>query len=440
MEYKLSFVNKEITPWSGFAIMKQMLEKMGLKEYLSKLYSVPKKGSNRGYESYDIIIGFMLSVWCGANKFLHTEQLRHDKGLSKIFGWKQAPGNDTYKRFFKKFDLSRSSRYSKDIFKWILSNVNVKRITLDCDSTVLTRYGLLQQGAMKGYNPKKPGRNSHHPLIAFVNDLRLVANFWLRSGDTHSANNFTSFLMDTIDNLSGKIIGLIRLDSGFFTKEVLSLLESQSLNYIVAARFYVPIQKAIALKQNWILLDEGIEICDTEYQAETWEEPRRLIIVRQKTSERPNAAGKQLSLFKDEEYFNKYRYSAFVTNMDLSSAEIWRLYKQRADSENRIKELKDDFGLDSFNVNDFYATEAALTTTMLAYNIMSIFRMVVLKSEIQNKLSTLRYTTFAIGAYFTKIKDQYVLNIALLKTKRKWYTGLWHAANSINIPFQFSNA
>jgi hypothetical protein len=56
----------------------------------------------------------------------------------------------------------------------------------------LTRYGE-QQGALKGYNPKKPGRNSHHPILAFVNDLKLVANFWLRSGDTSSANNFKAF-------------------------------------------------------------------------------------------------------------------------------------------------------------------------------------------------------------------------------------------------------
>jgi len=41
----------------------------------------------------------------------------------------------------------------------------------------------------------------------------------------------------------------------------------------------------------------------------------------------------------------------------------------RADCENRIKELKADFGLDSFNVDYFYATGAALGFAMLAYNL-----------------------------------------------------------------------
>ncbi|WP_370870927.1 transposase, partial [Hydrogenophaga sp.] len=46
----------------------------------------------------------------------------------------------------------------------------------------------------------------------------------------------------------------------------------------------------------------------------------------------------------------------------------------RANCENRIKELKYDFAADNFNMKDFWATEAALNTVMLAYNLMSLFR------------------------------------------------------------------
>ncbi len=45
--------------------------------------------------------------------------------------------------------------------------------TLDIDSSVFTRYGK-QEGAQKGYNPRKPGRPSHHPLLAFVADVNMV--------------------------------------------------------------------------------------------------------------------------------------------------------------------------------------------------------------------------------------------------------------------------
>ena len=440
MEYQISFTDQEITPWAGLGFLHQMMKKMNFREQISSCRALPKPGSNRGYQAIDIIEAFMVSIWCGANRFLHTEITRHDRALSKIFNWKRTPGNDTYKRFFRKFDIESSSHLSEHLFGWVFKNIKFDRFTLDCDSSILTRYGTQQEGAAKGYNPRKPGRESHHPLLAFVNDLKLVANFWLRSGDTHSNNNFAAFLEDTIKKLDGKKLGLVRLDSGFYSKSVMDLLESKKLDYLIAVKFYIPIQKMISLQQAWLPIDNGIEICDTEYQSPEWDQPRRMVVVRQRVKERPKAPGKTLSLFEGTQYYYRYRYTAYITNMNLPGAEIWRLYRQRADSENRIKELKEDFGFESFNLKAFYATEAALTVAMLAYNLMAIFRMFILKSEVQHKLATLRYKSFAIGAYFQKQKGNYLLKIALAKQRRKWFTGLWNTSNDVSIPFEFSNA
>ena len=52
---------------------------------------------------------------------------------------------------------------------------------------------------------------------------------------------------------------------------------------------------------------------------------------------------------------------------------------------------------------------------MIAYNLMSLFRMFILQEKTQKTLSTLRYRTFAIGAYFEKINNKLVLKIALNK-------------------------
>jgi hypothetical protein len=439
MKFDIKFTNKEITPWSGLGFLRNMMLKMGVRDQLSSFDFLPQPGSNRGYSPIDIIESFMVSIWCGANRFLHTEVTRHDKALIKIFGWKMAPGNDTFKRFFKKFTMGSSSELSYGLFGWLFNNIVFDNYTLDCDSSVNTRYGN-QEGALKGYNPKKPGRNSHHPIIAFVNDLKLVANFWLRSGNTHSANNFAAFLEDTLEKLKGKTIGLLRLDSGFYSKEVLSFIEGKKIDYIVAVRFYIPIQKMISLEQNWVVIDDGIEICDTKYQSPEWDAPRRLVVVRQKIDKRPKAPGRMLSLFEGMPQYYSYRYSAFITNMKLPAAEIWRLYRQRGDSENRIKELKEDFGFDSFNLKEFWGTEAAITIAIFAYNLMALFRLFVLKSDVQHKLSTLRYKIFAIGAFFQKSNGTYVLNIALAKQRRKWFTGLWNQSNHVDTPFIFSNA
>lgn len=218
MDYAISFTDKEITPWAGLGFLRSMMDKLGFSQKISSMSFIPQPNSNRGYSPETIIEAFMVSVWCGANRFLHTEVTRHDKALSNMFGWDRVPGNES------------------------------------------------------------------------------------------------------------------------------------------------------------------------------------------------------------------------------SSVDIWRSYRQRGDSENRIKEIKEDFGFDSFNLKDFYATEAALTTAVMGYNLMAMFRMFVLNSRVQHKLSTLRYKTFAIGAYFQKSNGRYILKIALARQRRKWFLGLWNESNSVKSPFVFSNA
>lgn len=439
MEFEISYTSKEITPWGGMVFLKQMLQKTGFRAFIESNSDLPVSKSNRGYKTSTIIESFITSIWCGANRFMHTEVTRHDVALGRIFDWKETPAQDTYKRFFSKFNQATNQKVSDQFYSWIFDNFKFDNFTLDIDSSVMTRYGQ-QEGAGKGYNPAKKGRASHHPLIAFIADVKLVANMWLRSGNTASSNNFLSFLEDTLSKLKNKTVSLIRLDSGFFNSEILDYLETKPMDYIIAARFTHPIQRLIHDCKNWLVLDTGIEICEQIYQSSSWEKPRRIVIVRQRIKDRPQAPGKQLGLFAEEEIYKNYRCSAYVTNMKLAPAEIWRLYRGRAEAENRIKELKYDFGFDSFNLKDFYATEAALTCAMLAYNLMALFRTFVLQEKTQKTLSTLRYRTFAIGAYFEKINDKLVLKIALNRKRRAWFSGLWNHAKVFDYPFVLSIA
>jgi hypothetical protein len=140
---------------------------MGVRKQLSSLNFLLQPGSNWGYSPNDIIESFMVSIWCGANRFLHTVVTRHDKTLVKIFAWKTSLGNDTFKWFFKKFNIGNRSELSQYLFGWHFNNLRFNNYTLDCESIVNTCFSN-QEGAMKGYNPKKPGHNSHHSIIAFI--------------------------------------------------------------------------------------------------------------------------------------------------------------------------------------------------------------------------------------------------------------------------------
>ncbi|HYA13971.1 MAG TPA: IS1380 family transposase, partial [Syntrophales bacterium] len=373
---------------------------------------------------------FWVSVWCGANRFLHTEVTRQDAVIRRIFGWRRVCGQDTYKRFFHKFTQGLNQRVFTLMYQWFFQGIRFDNYTLDLDSSVLTRYGD-QEGAERGYNPTKRGRKLHHPLMAFIADCRMVANLWLRSGSSHTANNLSGFVEDTFEKLRGKKIGLLRRDSGFYGEKIFRYLEGRDepISYIIAARLYKPVQLKIAGQKAWLTLDTGVDIGETEYSGMDGQKLRRMIIVRQHVQERPKAAGMQLRLFQGSDIYNNYRYHCFITNLTLPAQQVWNLYRHRADAENRIKELKNDFGFDSFNMQSFYGTEAALNMVMMAYNLMSLFRQVIMESKVQPKLSTLRYRLFAIGAYMVKEGNSRILKLSLAMKRRAWFLGLWGKAS-----------
>ena len=58
------------------------------------------------------------------------------------------------------------------------------------------------------------------------------------------------------------------------------------------------------------------------------------MIVRRKLDKIPDAIGKTLSLFPEDELYRNYKYSAYVTNLNVGMTEVWKLYRMRGDAEN----------------------------------------------------------------------------------------------------------
>jgi len=167
---------------------------------------------------------------------------------------------------------------------------------LDLDSTVFERYGH-QQGSLKGYNPRKHGRPSHHPLLAMLAEAKVVVHAWLRSGNTASARGVKSFLDETLARLpAGFRLYALRADSGFFINDFLVYLEEHLLPYVIAVRMNPHLRRAVAgLSQSgWKPFAAGLEAAETTYQAVGWKMPRRLVVVREELRQRPEARGRML--------------------------------------------------------------------------------------------------------------------------------------------------
>lgn len=454
-DFDLKFTSREVSAWGGLALLKRMLDGMGFKEAV-KSWDLPPPRSNRGYRPEQLIEQMIVSIWCGAARFAHADITRLDGTLTRLFGWTRAAGHKAIVRLFQRFDQPIATRVHTSSYAWLFDKLKLGAVTLDVDSTVLTRWGQQIEGGTKGYNPKNHGRASHHPLLAFVSDWRLVANFWLRPGNAHTANNALNFLEETFTNLGSTPVGLFRADSGFYDKGIVKLLKDKKVAHIISVRLTHALQHAIVSHCKWQQIEAGLEVSEMQYcpqgwagdvkgqtKADTQSALQRIVVVRQHV-QRKTAAGKTLSLFADDPDLQGWRYGAMLTDLTLPALEVWRTYRGRADCENRIKELKADFGLDSFVLRDFWATEAALGVAMLSYNLMSVFRHTVMRERVHNTLSTLHHKVLAIGAYWQDAKPNNskhstakpVLRLAVSRRRRTWFEGLWNNSGSLNLPLK----
>lgn len=110
-------------------------------------------------------------------RFAHAETVRMDSTLVQLFGWTKAVGHKAIMHLSARFDMLIDERVQAAVYRWFFGKISaLRQVTLNVDSTVVTRNGA-QEDATRGYHPRRQGRASHHPLLAFVAEARIIVNF-----------------------------------------------------------------------------------------------------------------------------------------------------------------------------------------------------------------------------------------------------------------------
>lgn len=116
--------------------------------------------------------------------------------------------------------------------------------------------------------------------MAFIAETRMLANAWLKTGNTAALSNCKAFIHETFEILKDKKVVLIRANSGFYAHDFLKYLESEKqINYIIAVKMYPTIKQALRVQKTWWPLKDGMEITEFKYQLPDWKNPRRMIAV-----------------------------------------------------------------------------------------------------------------------------------------------------------------
>lgn len=364
-KFHVQFSEKNLTGNAGLVHLGRFADKLGL-EKLIKQHITIKRGPTADYQIADIIMMLAMGVLTGAKHMSHLVILRTDEVLRALFKWEKFPDNSTFGRIFRLFSplhCKELSEVESVARKKVWSKKWFGKITLDMDSTVRGVYGS-QEGAEKGYNSKKKGQKSYHPLLCFIAETRECLHNWFRAGDAYSANGSAEFMKECFSKLPKRVWKIVvRADSAFFNGALFDFLEEKNSQYLVKVKLKG--LTALLEQQTWHKIKNipSFESTQFDYKCAGWKRPRRFVAVRQVSVVNSDDALFQLPKIE-------YTYFCYVTNLSLSPWAAHKYYGQRATSENWIEWCKNQMASGSILTQDFWANSAIFQTCILGYNLL----------------------------------------------------------------------
>jgi hypothetical protein len=223
---------------------------------------------------------------------------------------------------------------------------------LDVDTTVKPLYGH-QEGAVVGYNPRKPGRPSHCYHTYSMAGTRLVLEVDVSAGDEHSSNHSAPGLWALLDRTRRDCWpSLLRGDKGFGNEGVMGEAERRALPYVFKLRLTANVKRAIERlsgQSDWVDSGQGWRAKETEIRLQGWSRQRRVVILRRRVrgalatramdEDRPPRLA-FLHIGPSEEM---WEYQVLATTLAEALESFGQLYRDRGDGENVFDELKNQW-------------------------------------------------------------------------------------------------
>ena len=413
---RISFTDQRLTAHGGMIVWSHFLHQKAFRRQLREVLPHDPTSPN-AYDPTDVALGYIGGILCGADKLSRVAWLQSDPALSQVLGVEAIASQSTLSRFFDVFGQKTCNRLNGLHRQAVGSLPSLKAgYTLDLDSWSLLHEDGHQQGVAVGYT-RQGLKPCHRPLIAALAESKVIANYWLRRGDSPCANGAAEFLRQTVQGLPAHIrLALVRGDAGFGEAGVQDMAQALGLKFIFVARLT---QKVQSLCRHDDARWQRTEIPGLEVQEVELDRPgRRLMVVRQRLEQRPQAGGKTLLEVPG------YRFQALLTNLPRSvdALNVWRQYNGRADIENRIKELGQQFGIKRLCVGNFWGTEAMHHLAIAAYNLCVLLQRRLGQLE-KCELNTLRWRLFGRAAVWSRARGKPTLKLAVRgQAHRHW----WH--------------
>jgi hypothetical protein len=431
--FQFQFNEPGLTHFGGLVLVQRFCQKIKLRWHLQREVPLPLREGP--YLPVDLWLALIYAMIAGLRRINKTEVLQYNGAFLNLLGVERFPDQSTLRRFLRRLSPNSIRQlvrlHDRLRGQWFTAPEPPSSLIFDLDSVVVTVYGK-QQGARLGYNPRKKGRRSYHPLLCFESSRH---EFWhgsLRPGDTSANTGVFYFMQRCLAKLPPgwpRARLRVRADSGFYGNKLLSQLESFGCGYAVVAKL-IPSLRRWLQSLRYKPAGHGFEVAEFEHQCKSWPHPRRFVAVRRPIPEDPEEAA-QLTLFKDR----RYAYQAIVTNLTLEPFRLWRFYVQRGVIEKDIRELLYDYPLSKIPTDQWLANVAFFQLLLLAFNVMHWFKRLCLPPAYWGTtLETLRTDFLVLPAKLTRHSHRNVLQLPRDYHDREAFLRAWQRVNTLKVP------
>jgi hypothetical protein len=330
----------------------------------------------------DILGTVLLSVLAGHRRYAHITALRCDPVNPPLLGMEKVVSEDAVRRALSKIEEEAGRRWLQEQLDYCTRPLLREPWILDVDTTVKPLYGH-QEGAVIGYNPKKPGRPSHTYHSYILANLRLVLEVEVQAGNQHAAKHSAPGLWALLDRLGPAYAPwLLRGDKDWGNEGVISEAERRGQAYLFKLRLTKRVKRVLerAMQDDdWRDAGAGWQGKHGEIRLMGWSRQRRVVLLRRRLAgvmTTPREADGQLALGFveiDEARQEAWEYAVLVTSLTAEVLTIGQLYRDRGDSENNFDELKNQWGWGGYTTQDLTRCQIMARVVALAANWWNLF-------------------------------------------------------------------
>jgi hypothetical protein len=337
--------------------------------------------SNNASDKRAVLATFLLSILAGHHRYAHITAIRNDGIHPELLGVAQLVSEDAARRALARLDESSGVAWLDRHLAKTTQPLLATPWILDLDTTVKCLYGK-QEGALLGYNPKKPGRPSHSYHSALMANTRLALAVEVMAGNEtapmHSMPGIWAFL-DALPQ--GERPALLRGDVAYGSESILREAEARGQPYLTKLRLTKNVKgliRKLFRSNSWEGAGQGWEGLEDTLKLAGWNRARRVVVLRRKLTGEMLMTGKdknqgELAFIVGEVPTLRYEYAVLVTSTQYEILTLAQLYRDRADAENNFDELKNQWGWGGFTTQDLARCRLMARMVALVYNWWTLF-------------------------------------------------------------------